>query len=201
MKTLVIIDVQNDFMPNGALAVPNGDRIVPIINKVLGQFDLIVATQDWHPANHKSFASNHIGKKSFETIMLGGLEQVLWPNHCVQGTLGAEFYPSLETRGIAAIFRKGMDLDIDSYSGFYDNGRQISTGLTGYLHDKGAKELYFCGLCADICVYFTIKDAINEGFRCSLIEDATCPLNELKFISLREELLYKGTKILKSVEL
>lgn len=201
MKTLVIIDVQNDFMPNGALAVPNGDRIVPIINKVLGQFDLIVATQDWHPVNHKSFASNHIGKKPFETIMLGGLEQVLWPNHCVQGTVGAEFYPSLETRGIAAIFRKGMDLDIDSYSGFYDNGRQISTGLTGYLHDKGAKELYFCGLCADICVYFTIKDAINEGFRCSLIEDATCPLNELKFITLREELLYKGTKILKSVEL
>lgn len=201
MKALIILDVQNDFMPKGTLEVKNGDKIIPVINGLTKKFDLIVATQDWHPKNHNSFASNHPGKKPFETIQLYGIEQTLWPDHCVQGTPGAEFHPDLDTQCIATIFRKGMDLEKDSYSGFYDNYGQHSTGLAGYLKDREAKELYFCGLCADICVYFSIKDAIKEGFKCCLIEDATYPLNEDKFQKIKEELLKKGVRILKSSDL
>ncbi|MEM1118954.1 MAG: bifunctional nicotinamidase/pyrazinamidase [Bacteroidota bacterium] len=182
MKTLLIVDVQNDFMPNGALPVPKGDTIVPIINQLQPQFDLVVATQDWHPANHKSFASNHDGKKPFEKIQLQGLEQVLWPDHCVQGTNGADFHPQLDTQSVAAIFRKGMDVNIDSYSGFFDNGRQNSTGLAGYLRAKGITELYCCGLAADICVYFTILDAVKAGFKVHLLMEASQPLVEATFL-------------------
>ncbi|MCE0722997.1 bifunctional nicotinamidase/pyrazinamidase [Legionella resiliens] len=201
MKTLIILDVQNDFMPGGSLAVPQGDSIVPVINQLLPQFDLIVATQDWHPQNHKSFASNHPGKKTFGHIMLHGIVQILWPDHCVQGTFGAEFYPTLDTRPVAAIFRKAMDPEIDSYSGFFDNDHKRDIGLGGYLHAKGIQELYFCGLCADICVYFTIKDALQEGFTCHLIEDATRPLNKLDFKRIKLELLHKGVKFLHSHEI
>lgn len=201
MKTLVILDVQNDFMPKGSLEVKSADKIIPVINNILAKFDLIVATQDWHPPNHKSFASNHPGKKPFETILLNGLEQRLWPDHCVQGSLGAEFHPGLETRPIKAIFRKGTHLEKDSYSGFYDNYHQESTGLAGYLREKKAKDLYFCGLCADICVYLSLKDALNEGFNCYLIEDATTPLNETHFQAIKEELLSKGVIILKSSDI
>ncbi|KTC91792.1 MULTISPECIES: bifunctional nicotinamidase/pyrazinamidase [Legionella] len=200
MKTLIIIDAQNDFMPGGSLEVAQGDLIVPIINKLQPQFDLIVATQDWHPAEHKSFASNQVGKKLFEKIELHGIEQTLWPDHCVQGTIGAELHPQLETRSIEAIFRKGMQPENDSYSGFYDNNRQ-STGLAGFLREKGAQELYFCGLCADICVYYTIKDAIAEGFKSCLIEDATRALDKENFQRIKEELLLNGVKILRSIEL
>ncbi|MCL9683858.1 bifunctional nicotinamidase/pyrazinamidase [Legionella maioricensis] len=201
MKTLIILDMQNDFMPKGALEVPNSDSIIPVINDSLVKFDLIVATQDWHPANHKSFASNHPGKKPFEKNIVHGVEQTLWPDHCVQGTWGAEFHPDLETRPIEVIFRKGMDVDRDSYSGFRDNYSKKSTGLAGYLHEKGVKELYFCGLCADICVYYTIKDAIKEGFNCCLIEDATCPLDRVRFQKIKTELLQQGVDILKSGEI
>lgn len=201
VKTLIILDVQNDFLPQGALEVKDSDRIIPVINAILGKFELIVATQDWHPVNHKSFASSHSGKKPFETVMSQGIEQTLWPDHCVQGTFGAQFHPNLETRPIEAIFRKGMDPDKDSYSGFYDNYHQKSTGLNGYLREKGAKELYFCGLCADICVYYSIKDAINKGFKCWLIEDATYPLDEVRFKQIKEELLQLGTVILKSTNI
>lgn len=200
MKTLIIIDAQNDFMPGGSLEVAQGDLIIPVINKLQPQFDLIVATQDWHPAEHKSFASNQVGKKLFETIELHGIEQTLWPDHCVQGTIGAEFHPQLETRSIEAIFRKGMQPENDSYSGFYDNNRQ-STGLAGFLREKGAQELYFCGLCADICVYYTIKDALAEGFESCLIEDATRALDKENFQRIKEELLLTGVKILRSIEL
>ncbi|ARG98471.1 bifunctional nicotinamidase/pyrazinamidase [Legionella micdadei] len=200
MRTLIIIDLQNDFMPGGALAVPNGDLIVPVINNLLTNFDLIIATQDWHPANHKTFASQHAGKKPFEKIMLHGVEQTLWPDHCVQGTVGAEFHPQLETRPIEAIFRKGTDRENDSYSGFYDNQHKKSTGLAGFLREKGAKNLYFCGLCADICVYYTLKDAITEGFTSWLIEDATQPLDQSKFQVIKNELLQQGVGVIKSVE-
>ena len=121
MKALIIVDIQNDFLPGGALAVKNGDAVIPVINKLQSQFDLVVATQDWHPADHKSFASMHPGKKNFDEIILDGLPQVLWPDHCVQETHGAEFSPLLDTKKIEAIFRKGMDKNIDSYSGFFDN--------------------------------------------------------------------------------
>ena len=196
MKTLVIVDVQNDFMPGGALAVPEGDKIVPVINKILPKFDLVVATQDWHPGNHKSFASQHKGKKVFDIIDLNGLEQKLWTDHCVQGTWGSEFHPKLEVKRIEAIFRKGMDPEIDSYSGFYDNGHKKNTGLAGYLREKKATELYFCGLAADICVYFTLKDAQKEGFSVNLIEDASKPLDTSAFEKVKEEIQNKGANIL-----
>ena len=196
MKTLIIIDVQNDFMPGGSLAVPQSELIIPIINQLLPKFDLIVATQDWHPQNHQNFASNHTGGKPFEKIRVHGREQTLWPDHCVQGTLGAEFYPQLDTRPIEAIFRKGTDPKIDSYSCFYDNEHKKNTGLAGYLHAKGAKDLYFCGLCADICVFFSIKDAIKEGFQTFLIENATKALNKEQFKKIKVALLDSGVKMM-----
>jgi nicotinamidase/pyrazinamidase len=201
MKGLVIVDVQNDFMPGGQLEVFGGNMIVPVINRLQKPFDLIVATQDWHPQNHKSFASNHPDKKPFEKIILNGLDQILWPDHCVQGSSGADFHPGLETDRIAAVFRKGMDPETDSYSGFYDNGHRISTGMSGYLKDKGINDIYFCGLAADICVYYTIKDAIKEGFSATLIEDASRPLNRDDFITIKEELRNLGVRIINSNEI
>ena len=201
MKTLVIVDVQNDFMPGGALAVPEGDMVVPVINKIISKFDLVVATQDWHPGNHKSFASQHKGKNVFDIIDLNGLQQKLWPDHCVQDTSGADFHPDLQIKPIEAIFRKGMDSEIDSYSGFYDNGHRKNTGLAGYLREKGATELYFCGLAADICVYFTLKDAQNEGFPVNLIEDASKPLDSSGFEKIKVGLKKKGSNILHSIKL
>ncbi|KGP62952.1 isochorismatase [Legionella norrlandica] len=198
MKTLIILDVQIDFMPGGALAVPKGDIIVPVINSMLHHFDLIIATQDWHPPNHMSFASNHLGKKPFEKIKVGEMEQTLWPDHCIQGSVGAQFHPQLNTDPIETIFRKGTDPNIDSYSGFYDNLHQKTTGLAGYLREKGTEKLYFCGLCADICVYFTIKDAFNEGFSCCLIEDSTQALVIEDFIKIKKEFIEQGIDIIES---
>lgn len=173
MKALIIVDIQNDFCSGGTLAVPGGDEIVPIINGMQGQFDLIVATQDWHPQNHASFASNHRDKKQFDTIMLDGLEQVLWPDHCVQGSRGAEFHAALDLKRVEAIFRKGMDPRIDSYSGFFDNGHRKSTGLGGYLKERNVDEVYVAGLAGDYCVYYTVRDSIQMGLRTFLVEDAT----------------------------
>lgn len=201
MNALIILDVQNDFMPDGSLPVAEGDLIIPVINKLLSQFELIVATQDWHPVNHRSFASNYEDKQPFEKIMLHGVMQTLWPDHCVQGTTGANFHPDLETRPIEAIFRKGTNPEIDSYSGFYDNSHQKSTGLAGFLREKKVSTLYFCGLCADICVYFTIKDALHEGFECVLIEDATRPLNKVAFQEIKKELIQEGVRILMSSDI
>ena len=200
MKTLVIVDAQIDFMPDGALAVAEGDKIIPVINEILPRFELVVATQDWHPANHKSFAINHPGKKEFEVIDLNGLEQKLWPPHCVQGTKGADFHPDLKTKSIEAIFRKGMDPEIDSYSGFYDNGHQKITGLSGYLREKGAVDLYFSGLAADICVYYTLLDALKEGFKATLIEDAAIPLLPEEFDKIRRDIISRGGRITHSQE-
>ncbi|SHF70065.1 nicotinamidase/pyrazinamidase [Salegentibacter echinorum] len=196
MKTLVIVDPQNDFMPGGSLAVPEGDQIVPVINKLQDKFELIVAAQDWHPRTHASFASAHPGKKEFEVIELDGIEQVLWPDHCVQNTSGAAFHKDLETAKIEAIFRKGTDKKIDSYSGFYDNGHKKSTGLTGYLKEKKATHLYFCGLAAEICVYFSAKDALKEGFKVSIIEDATRPLDNEEFNKRKAELKEMGGEVI-----
>ena len=195
MNALVIIDVQNDFMPYGSLGVPDGQSIVPVINKIQPYYDLVVATQDWHPQDHISFASKHPGKKPFDNIELAGSNQVLWPDHCVQGTEGAMFHPDLETRKLAAIFRKGMDPQVDSYSGFYDNRHLISTGLAGYLRDKGISDVHFCGLASDICVYFTIRDAVMEGFSATLVEDASRPLYAETFEILKKEMKGMGVKI------
>jgi len=199
MKTLILIDVQNDFMPYGALPVAEGDQIVPIINKIIYKFDLVVATQDWHPKNHISFASNHKDKKLFDVMDLDGFKQTLWPDHCVQGTSGAEFHPDLETKPIEAIFRKGTNPNIDSYSGFYDNLHKKNTGLAGYLREKKAKDLYFVGLATDYCVYYSIIDALKEGFNVYLIEDATRAIDKNLYENhLKKELLEKNVKIITS---
>jgi nicotinamidase/pyrazinamidase len=201
MKTLLVIYVQNDFMPGGSLAITNGNTIVPKINRLQKYFDLVLATQDWHPQNHKSFASNNLNKKPFDEIYLSGIKQILWPDHCVQGSKGAEFHPDLEINSFAAIFRKGMYPEIDSYSGFYDNGHKISTGLTGYLKEKGSNEIYFCGLAGDICVYYSIKDALREGFSATLIEDTSLPLSNDAFTSIKTELKILGVRIIHSNEI
>jgi nicotinamidase/pyrazinamidase len=201
MKTLIIVDVQNDFLQGGRLEVPHSNLIVPVINRIQNCFDLKVATQDWHPKNHKSFASNHPGRKPFESIFHNGVQQTLWPDHCIQGSEGAAFHPDLETDNISAIFRKGMNPEIDSYSGFYDNSKQLSTGLSGYLKEKGTREIHFCGLAADICVYYTILDSIQQGFSATLIEDASCPLFHDKFDDIKCELAKLGVHIIMSREL
>jgi nicotinamidase/pyrazinamidase len=201
MKTLLIIDVQNDFLSGGTLEVPGANMIVPVINRIQKYFDLVIATQDWHPEDHKCFASNHVGKKPFDEIKLSGMPQTLWPDHCIQGSRGAELHQSLSPGRIAAIFRKGMNPDIDSYSAFFDNNHKLSTGLAGYLKEKGTGEIHFSGVAADICVYYSILDAILEGFSATLIEDATRPLYTEKFDETKCELVKLGVKISKSTEL
>lgn len=198
MKTLLIIDVQNDFMPGGTLAVPGGDNIVPVINSMQHKFDLVIASQDWHPKDHVSFASNHEGKSAFDAIEIHGKSQTLWPDHCVQETEGAKFHPDLNTQKWEAIFRKGTDKAIDSYSAFYDNDHLKSTGLTGYLKEKGVSQLYLCGLAADICVYFSIYDAFKEGFACFFIEDASTPLDAKKFQVIKKKMKNMGIQIISS---
>jgi len=171
MKALVLVDIQNDFLPAGALPVPQGDRVVPVANELMKHFELVVATRDWHPPEHKSFASNHPGKKPGDLIELHGRPQRLWPDHCVQGTSGAEFAPGLQTSGLAKIFHKGQDPEIDSYSGFFDNARLRATGLESFLKENGADELYILGLATDYCVKFTALDAVELGFKTYLVED------------------------------
>lgn len=201
MKTLLVIDVQNDFMPGGSLSVPDGDKVVPVINTIQDKFDLVIATQDWHPKDHVSFASNHSGKAVFEQIPLHGKAQTLWPDHCVQGSEGADFHPDLKTNVFEAVFKKGTDKEIDSYSAFYDNGHLKSTGLAGYLKEKGVTELYLCGLAADICVYFSAYDAFKEGFSCYFIEDASKALDDNVFETLKKEMKAMGIAIVNSNDL
>ncbi|MGO1596674.1 MAG: bifunctional nicotinamidase/pyrazinamidase [Sphingobacterium sp.] len=173
MRALIIVDIQYDFLPGGSLAVAKGNEIIPIINQIQTDYDLVVATQDWHPATHQSFASAHPGKTNFEQIELHGLQQVLWPDHCVQESPGAQLSQALDTRRIEAVFRKGIDPRIDSYSAFFDNGRRKNTGLTGYLKDRKIDEVHVCGLAADFCVYYTAMDALKEGFSSAMISKAT----------------------------
>lgn len=177
MKALLIVDVQNDFLPGGALAVPQGDAIIPVINNIQQHFKLIVATRDWHPANHGSFASNHDNRQVGEVIRLHGQEQVLWPDHCVQGSPGAEISPLLNQGLINNVIFKGSDPDIDSYSAFYDNGHLKETGLHAYLKRNGITSLFVCGLAADYCVYYTVKDALLLGYEANLLTDATRGVN------------------------
>jgi nicotinamidase/pyrazinamidase len=179
MKTLLIVDVQNDFCPGGALGVPEGDAIVPIINVLTSSdfFDLVVATQDWHPPDHASFASQHAGKRPGDVIELNGAPQVLWPDHCVQSTPGAELRADLEMEKIARVFQKGEERLVDSYSGFYDNDHQTSTGLGEFLKSQNATDIYVCGLATDYCVKFSALDAQSLGFQTFLIEDASRGVN------------------------
>ena len=177
MRALVLVDIQNDFVPGGALAVRGGDEIIEIANDLQLRFDLVVATQDWHPADHGSFAANHPGRTVGDVIDLHGLPQILWPVHCVQNTSGADFVPGLDTSRIDRVFLKGTDKEIDSYSAFFDNGHRKSTGMGEYLRDRGVRDVYICGLATDYCVKFTALDARQLGFNVHLIEDACRGVN------------------------
>ena len=168
----LVIDVQNDFCPGGALAVPDGAAVVPAINRLIGTFDHVVLTQDWHPAGHTSFASSHAGRAPFETIEVAYGAQTLWPDHCVQGSPGAAFHGDLEATRAELVIRKGYDPAIDSYSAFYENDRKTATGLTGYLRTRGFERVFLAGLATDFCVAFSAIDAAREGFAVVVIEDA-----------------------------
>lgn len=201
MKALILVDIQNDFLPGGALEVPQGDAIIPLANKLQEHFDLVVATQDWHPAEHGSFASNHEGKKPFDKIQLADMEQILWPDHCVQGTPGAGFPKELNMNKVEAIFRKGMDHEIDSYSGFFDNGHKKSTGMADYLRGRNVDTIYITGLAGDVCVNFTLNDAVEEGFKTVLVKDATRPIDEDDFKNALKQLKEKGVTVIQSSEI
>ncbi len=169
---LVIVDVQNDFCPGGALAVPDGDSVVPVINRIAPAFAQVVLAQDWHPPGHQSFASSHPGRQPFETIEATYGPQTLWPDHCVQGTPGAAFHADLETDRAEMIIRKGYRAQIDSYSAFFENDRETATGLRGYLRERGLDRTFMCGLAADYCVAFSAIDAAKDDFEVVVIEDA-----------------------------
>lgn len=174
---LLLVDVQHDFLPGGALAVPNGDEILPIIASIQPYFGHIVATQDWHPADHGSFAANHQGSQPGYQIDLEGLSQILWPVHCVQGTPGADFPSNLDRSGWNAIFQKGKNPLVDSYSGFFDNARRSDTGLGDYLRNQGIRRVFIAGLALDYCVKFTALDSKSLGFETLLLTDATRAVN------------------------
>ncbi|WP_104662924.1 bifunctional nicotinamidase/pyrazinamidase [Ensifer adhaerens] len=171
-KALIVVDVQNDFCPGGALGVAGGDEIVPMINGLIGRFEHVVLTQDWHPAGHSSFASSHPGKTPFEMIAMPYGAQTLWPDHCVQGSAGAQFHPALEWTRAELLIRKGFRPEIDSYSAFFENDRRTPTGLSGYLKDRGIRKVTLCGLATDFCVAFSAIDAVAQGFSTSVILDA-----------------------------
>lgn len=200
MKALLVVDLQNDFLPGGALAVGEGDTIIPHINSIQQRFDLIVATQDWHPHNHKSFASQHEGYREFDMLQLHGLNQVLWPDHCVQGTFGADFSKTWDSRMVSAIFRKGMDREVDSYSGFYDNNKRNTTGLLGFLKEMKVTEVYVCGLAADFCVFYTAMDAAEAGFSTFYLEFATKAIDAKGYALAKKSMEEKGIVLVESAE-
>ncbi len=176
-RALILVDIQNDFIPGGALAVADGDKVVSVANRIEKAFDLVLATQDWHPANHGSFASQHPGKKPGDVIDLNGIPQVLWPDHCVQRLKGAEFHPQLDRSRVARVFQKGTDPGIDSYSGFFDNGHRRGTGLGEYLKSAGVTDIYIAGLATDYCVKYTALDGRTLGLNVFIVEDACRGVN------------------------
>ncbi len=170
-SALIVIDLQNDFCPGGALAVPEGDRIVPGINALMAEFPAVILTQDWHPSGHSSFASSHPGKSAYEMTQMPYGPQVLWPDHCVQGSHGAEFHDHLNTARADLILRKGFNPAIDSYSAFFENDRTTPTGLHGYLQTRGITELTMVGLATDFCVNYSALDAAHLGYRVTVRRD------------------------------
>ena len=169
---LLVIDVQNDFCPGGRLAVSEGDSVVPVINTLITQFKHVILTQDWHPAGHRSFASSHAGKEPFSTTTMSYGQQTLWPDHCTQGSDGAQFHPDLQVDPAAMIIRKGMNPDIDSYSAFFENDQTTRTGLAGFLQDLRINRVFCCGLAFDYCVRYSAVDARKESFTTFVIDDA-----------------------------
>ena len=199
---LVVVDAQNDFMPGGALAVARGDEVVPVINRLAARFENVVLTQDWHPSGHISFASSHPGRKPFETVELAYGTQVLWPDHCVQGTAGAALHSELNLAKAHLVIRKGHHVGIDSYSAFLEADRTTPTGLAGYLRERNLDKLYVCGLATDFCVAWTALDARAAGFDTTVIEDA-CRAIDLDGSLARacQEMQGAGVKRIGSVEL
>ncbi|WP_029618862.1 bifunctional nicotinamidase/pyrazinamidase [Pseudorhizobium marinum] len=202
MKALLLVDIQNGFCPGGNLPVPEGDKVVPVANRLIeeGGYDVIVASQDWHPANHGSFASQHPGRQPFEMGELCGQPQMLWPDHCVQGTADAEFHPDLDTDAVDYIQQKGENPAIDSYSAFRDNDKAAITGLAGYLRAQQIKELDICGLATDYCVRFSALDALEmlPGVQICFIEDASRGIDPKAVKAAIEEMREKGIGIVKS---
>ncbi len=202
---LLVIDVQNDFCPGGSLEVKEGDRIVEIVNRIMPCFCKVVATQDWHPKEHISFASNHSSKEPFDSIELPGLggRQVLWPDHCVAGTSGADFHPDLDNSGIDLIVRKGRNRNLDSYSVFYENDRKTSTGLEYYLKGLKFEHLFLTGLATDFCVFYSAMDAVRLGFTVYLVEDAARGIDapEGSLCKRLDEMKAAGVKVIQSNEL
>ncbi|MGV0923039.1 bifunctional nicotinamidase/pyrazinamidase [Empedobacter tilapiae] len=195
MKALIIVDMQYDFLPGGSLAVNDGDKIIERINKLQEKYDIVVATQDWHPANHKSFASQHLEKNTFDVIELNGNRQVLWPDHCIQGTKGAEIHKDIKQNKISAVIRKGMNPEVDSYSAFFDVNKKNPTGLHGFLKDHNITSVYICGLAADYCVYHTAKDALTLGYTTYILEGTTKAINQDLFDELKEDFIKKGGNV------
>jgi len=177
MQALIVVDIQNDFLPHGSLAVPEGDEIVPVVNRLMDHFPVVVASQDWHPADHSSFATQHTGHQPGDVIDLEGTPQILWPDHCVQHCSGASFASGLEVHRFDHVVRKGDDRRVDSYSAFYDNDHTRATGLESWLREREIDEVAVCGLATDYCVKFTVLDALRLGFSTVLIADATRAVN------------------------
>jgi nicotinamidase/pyrazinamidase len=203
MKALIIVDLQNDFLPGGALPVPRGHEVIPIANELQRRFELVLATQDWHPPDHGSFAANHPGKKPGDRIMLDGIEQILWPVHCVQNTPGAEFAAAFDTSRIAHVFHKGIERKIDSYSTFFDNAHRRQTGLADYLKKRSINDIYLMGLALDYCVKYSALDARQLGLNTHVILDG-CRGIELEPGDIEralEEMKRAGAVLLKSSEL
>ena len=201
-KAFVMVDIQNDFCPGGSLAVKDGDKVIPIINKLQSKFDSIMATQDWHPANHESFAINHPGKIAGDVIDLYGIRQTLWPVHCVENTKGAEFKAELNRNKVSKVVHKGTKKTIDSYSTFYDNGHKNSTGLGEYLKELDIDEVYLAGLATDYCVKYSALDAVELSFDTFVIIDACRGINlrEGDIDKAIQEMKDAGVKIVKSKE-
>lgn len=203
MNALLLTDIQNDFCPGGALAVAEGDQVVAPANRLAAAWELVVATQDWHPANHGSFAANHPGHQPGEIVDLDGIDQILWPVHCVQNTPGAAFHPGLDLAPVAAVFPKGTDPLVDSYSAFFDNGHRRATGLGDYLRERNVRKLAICGLATDYCVNFTVLDALALGFAVTVVADACRgvdlqPGDSAKALA---DLAAKGARLATSAEL
>ncbi|MBL7006199.1 MAG: bifunctional nicotinamidase/pyrazinamidase [Spirochaetia bacterium] len=177
-SALIIIDIQNDFCPGGALAVPDGDSIISTINSLCSQFRLVIAAQDWHPVKHISFASTHPGKQVYDTIPWNNDTQILWPDHCIAGSPGSAFHPALNTDLCSLIIRKGINLEIDSYSAFFENDHITPTGLAGYLEEQKITSLVLCGLATDYCIYYSALDAVKLGFSVSVLQEGVRGVNQ-----------------------
>jgi nicotinamidase/pyrazinamidase len=202
-KALILVDLQNDFCRGGSLEVPDGDAVIPVANRLQACFDLVIATQDWHPPGHVSFASAHPGKKMGDTVLVDNIVQELWPEHCIQGSQGAEFHPKLMTQHIHKLIHKGTDPKIDSYSTFFDNEHLRSTGLEAYLRQEGIDEIYIMGLATDYCVKYSCRDAVKLGFKVYVIEDGCrgVGLRAGDIEKAMEEMRSEGVKVIQSKDI